>query len=85
MDVAHNNLDPLYFGLDRFLNAETLTTITDLSLSEAPSDVLLDAGISEDAVLNLSKNVVLSEVTSKSTVISTYQNKPIHRTRKHEW
>jgi hypothetical protein len=69
----------------REFRSDAKSIITENSLSEVPSEVLVDAGISEEMVSDLSENVTLSEVTDESTVISTHQNRPIQKTRHKKW
>jgi hypothetical protein len=61
------------------------SVISDHSISEIPASILTDAGISEDAASELSENVVLSEVTDESTVISMYQNRPVEPKKVKRW
>lgn len=68
-----------------FKSIASENTLCENTLSDAPSYVLIDAGISEDAVSEFSENVVLSEVTDESTVISTYQNRPVRSKRSKRW
>jgi hypothetical protein len=84
-DNNENNSESLNSQLNRLANesAEIDTYhLDENSLSEAASEILTEAGISEEAVSELSENVILAEVSEESTVISTYQNRPDQNIRK---